>query len=468
MRLTVSNEITGQLYGPVEVSDDTDIADLVALLELDCQFDAGQNDLYHQTSILDVKRDSQRSVQEVGLRDNDLLLIRHKFVPSDRFVTGAGDAQNMQAELFRQELLHNDRLRQQFAAQVPGLQQALQDPGTFAQHFGPAAAGMRGAFTGPGYDNNPQLQPPQTNPFGISQEEYRNLMAHPDTPENKKRLSELEDQQIIDEQLRNAYEYTPEVFTTVTMLYINLEINGTPVKAFVDTGAQMTIMSTRLAEKTGLTKLIDKRFIGEARGVGVGKIIGRIHQALVKIETQFIPSSFVVLDTQIDLLIGLDMLKRHQACVDLRRNVLKIADIETQFLGEADIPKEFDSRDNSTGGTGIGPGPGQQPNESGNLSSIPLPQFTGSIPLGPSNPIQKRSTSSMGFQPRLPGAAAAAAAAARNSSSSSSPVDNHSFRTYPENVVKQLMDLGFSRTEVIKALDLTGGNADYAASLLFQ
>lgn len=466
MRLTVSNEITGQLYGPVEVSDDTDVADLVALLELDCQFDCRQNDLYHQMAILDVKRDSQRSVQEVGLRDNDLLLIRRKFP--------VGNGQD--AERFRQELLHNDRLRQQFAAQVPGLQQALQDPGTFAQHFGSAAAaaGMRGA---PGF-----TQPAQTNPFGIPQEEYRRLMEHPDTPENKKRLSELEDQQIIDEQLRNAYEYTPEVFTTVTMLYINLEINGTPVKAFVDTGAQMTIMSTRLAEKTGLTKLIDKRFIGEARGVGVGKIIGRIHQALVKIETQFIPSSFVVLDTQIDLLIGLDMLKRHQACVDLRRNVLTIADIETQFLGEADIPKEFDTRDNSTGTTASTTANPQYPQvQPGNLSSIPLPQFTGSLPLGapgvpgvpgipgvPGAPDQRRSTSSMGFQPTQPAAAAAAAAAARNHSSSSSPVDNHSFKTYPENVVKQLMDLGFSRTEVIKALDLTGGNADYAASLLFQ
>ena len=61
-------------------------------------------------------------------------------------------------------------------------------------------------------------------------------------------------------------EENPEMFGTVIMLYINCRINGQHIKGFVDSGAQMTIMSSACARKCDLMRLVDSRFSGMAQG----------------------------------------------------------------------------------------------------------------------------------------------------------------------------------------------------------
>jgi DNA damage-inducible protein 1 len=67
------------------------------------------------------------------------------------------------------------------------------------------------------------------------------------------------------------------------MLYINCKVNGHEIQAFVDSGAQSTIISRPLAEQLGLLKLLDTRFAGTAIGIGTQKILGRVHAANMEI-----------------------------------------------------------------------------------------------------------------------------------------------------------------------------------------
>lgn len=55
------------------------------------------------------------------------------------------------------------------------------------------------------------------------------------------------------------------------------------------------------------------RWSGIAKGVGTQRIIGRVHMVQLQIEKDYLASSFSVLEQQpMDMLLGLDMLKRHQ------------------------------------------------------------------------------------------------------------------------------------------------------------
>lgn len=72
-------------------------------------------------------------------------------------------------------------------------------------------------------------------------------------------------------------------------------------------------MSLACAKRGNVAHLIDERFSGIAFGVGTQKILGRVHMAQMQIGETFLSTSFMVLEDQsMDILLGLDMLKRHQ------------------------------------------------------------------------------------------------------------------------------------------------------------
>lgn len=173
------------------------------------------------------------------------------------------------------------------------------------------------------------------------QERLHLYSADPFNLEAQAKIEEEIRRQNIEENMNIAMEEAPESFGQVVMLYINCKVNGHPMKAFVDSGAQMTIMSQACAERCNITRLVDRRWAGIAKGVGTQRIIGRVHLAQIQIEGDFLPCSFSILEEQpMDMLLGLDILRRHQCSIDLKKNVLVIGTTGTQthFLPEGELP----------------------------------------------------------------------------------------------------------------------------------
>lgn len=156
-----------------------------------------------------------------------------------------------------------------------------------------------------------------------------------------------------------------------------------------------------------------------ARGVGTAKIYGRIHLALLTLGSEVFEVSFTVMDAvggEYDMLLGLDMLRKHQACIDLKKNCLCIGSVEVPFLAEKDIPL---------------------------------------LMRAGARALSEDSTLTHG-----------AASAAQAATSASAPLAEGSSSTEDRDTVSRLMEMGFTRGEVEEALRLCNGDVDQAAATL--
>lgn len=407
-----------------------------------------------------------KTLEEAGVKDGDMIALlmrqpqsqnsmgtqRRAQQPAQR--RHPGDAAEI--ETARLSILGNAGAMAQVREQRPALAEAINDPERFKEVW---LEMIR-------EDENRERE---------RIEQMRLLNEDPFNVDAQRKIEEMIRQESVQQNLQHAYEHNPEgmftstldwchlansrrtVFGRVTMLYIPVLVNKHPVKAFVDSGAQTTIMSPSCAEACGIMRLIDNRYSGVARGVGTAKILGRVHSADIRIGNANMSCSFTVMEGKdVDLLLGLDMLKRYQMKIDLEHNKLVLsADNEVSFLGEADIPKSLEEH------------LANEPTVSGpNGAEIGAETGTVKHAAGASSSAAGASSSNFQGEGQSVGASKAPATqpAARPTPAAAQPGAS----SHKKEDIDQLVGLGFSRAEAIQALDATGGNVEYAAGLLFQ
>ncbi|KAK0268187.1 DNA damage-inducible protein 1 [Friedmanniomyces endolithicus] len=415
-----------------------------------------------------------KTLEEAGVKDGDMLamLMRQPEQPNNmnaqrRQQRRPAGRSPHEIETSRLSILGNPAAMAQVREQRPALAEAINDTNWFKEVW----EKMDREDAEREQERREQMALLNEDPFNV---------------EAQRKIEEMIRQESVQENLQFAYEHNPEVFGRVTMLYIPVEVNRHPVKAFVDSGAQTTIMSPSCAETCGIMRLIDKRYSGIAKGVGTAQILGRVHAADIRIGNSTMSCSFTVMEGKdVDLLLGLDMLKRFQAVIDLRGGKLVFGDggNEVQFLGEADIPKGFEEargREDVVEGPngteiGVESGTVRQAGASSSSSAGQGSSVGGTTNgfRGPGQALGAASSSSKSGKAAVNGPTHAPTPASTQRASRSAPASAPtpaatSSTVYPKEAIDQLVSLGFARNQAIAALDACGGDVEYAAGLLFQ
>uniref|UniRef100_A0A7E4VJB6 UBA domain-containing protein n=1 Tax=Panagrellus redivivus TaxID=6233 RepID=A0A7E4VJB6_PANRE len=170
------------------------------------------------------------------------------------------------------------------------------------------------------------------------------LTSDPNSVEGQKLIAEFINRDNHQRQYEKAMNEMPEAFVHHLMLYIKIKINGSDFIGFIDTGAQCTTMTTAQVAHCHYENKVDKSFATALNGIGGQQVsVGRIHCVDFEFGTHSVKAPVQVVERLgEEVLIGLDTLRRHGACVDLTKNCLRLEKdgVEVPFLTEHEYREE--------------------------------------------------------------------------------------------------------------------------------
>ena len=289
MKVTLTSE-NGGVY-PLDVGAELTVRDLAALAELETAIPQDEMLLVHNMAPLG---DPLRPLREYGVEEGDVIVVSRlegEAHVSDPPTAGSSSSQGATAVSNPQPTTSS------FSGTHPGAIDwgAITVPTTASSQPGPTPSGNRRQQDRDPDDpetvrqhflNNPyelsrlqQSNPPLADALlsgnrerfrdalerhrravrDVERERIRILNADPLDPTYQAKIAQDIRQRNIEENMEAAIEYTPESFSHVVMLYLQIKVNGVAVTALVDSGARSTVMSQACAERCNIMRLVDRR-----------------------------------------------------------------------------------------------------------------------------------------------------------------------------------------------------------------
>ena len=106
-------------------------------------------------------------------------------------------------------------------------------------------------------------------------------------------------------------------------IQVMCELNGFVIPAMIDTGAQISVISSSCAQRCRIAQQMDTRYAGKAVGVGSTDILGRINEVATRLgPVTFNTKLSVLRKSGAEFILGLDFLRRFRCQINMNEEIL--------------------------------------------------------------------------------------------------------------------------------------------------
>ena len=327
MKISIFNQMTNESF-PLDIEETTTI-DIIKL-----KISAKKNISYNVIKLFfnnNLLKEEKKTMKQLGIKNNDLITIMVK-QKNNYNLNGKNNnleqevqnvVNNSQNPAFLDKLLNKDE--ELATAVLKNDRQAIK-----------RILAKRKGITLP-QNNFPPMNFNLNN--NNMQNQNQNFMYNNDIA-NQKKIEEYINKKRLDDLYMETYENYPELLIPTQMLFIEGTINNVKTDIFVDTGAQTTIISQAFAEKADLMQFVDKRHATQIVGVGTQRSVGKIWKVQLEIKGRyFVLTATILKNFGHDVLLGLDMMKRHHCVIDLSKKILVfgLEGIYQRFLNDKEV-----------------------------------------------------------------------------------------------------------------------------------